>query len=324
MIVRPQIQKIDEWYQNGWLTRAINAATYFPLNATKDRAFENIWAPTRVWENDKSTGPTDEWEWHNYGFSSQEIADAYWTQYGWCYFPTFYFDNNEFSEDETNIAGKVIMGIRAQYLKNLLKYKKMIELAGFAYDPLNNVDAHELFSVFENHGGEKQQSASSGQGITGQNLQNQHKVAPYDGDNTATKVESEDITTGQGATDNASASIKDSNNNTIVSAQTGNKANIGASTSTASSGYSQTEHINAKNIGEGGVEEDYTVDGKNNAFGQDLQGADYYKAEKHRRYGNIGVTKTQELLEAEREQLRFNLLQEFFDDINKVILIGVY
>ena len=81
--------------------------------------------------------------------------------------------------------------------------------------------------------------------------------------------------------------------------------------------------MNAKNIGDDG-EEDYTVDAEDNAFGKALKGADYYKAEKHRRYGNIGVTKTQELLEAEREQLRFNLLQEFFDDINKVILIGVY
>lgn len=55
-----------------------------------------------------------------------------------------------------------------------------------------------------------------------------------------------------------------------------------------------------------------------------VTGGDYSHIEKRVRQGNIGVTKSTELIESERELVRFNLLQEFFNDINKEILIGVY
>lgn len=55
-----------------------------------------------------------------------------------------------------------------------------------------------------------------------------------------------------------------------------------------------------------------------------ITGGDYTHIEKRLRQGNIGVTKSTELIESERELVRFNLLQEFFNDINKEILIGIY
>lgn len=55
-----------------------------------------------------------------------------------------------------------------------------------------------------------------------------------------------------------------------------------------------------------------------------ITGGDYSHIEKRLRQGNIGVTKSTELIESEREMVRFNLLQEFFNDINKEILIGIY
>ena len=220
------------------------------------------------------------------------------------------------------------MGIRAQYLKNLLKYTKMIELAGFAYDPLRNVDAHEMYSVFENHGETRHDilnttsSASSDTGMT------EHSVQPYDV--TSYKKESKDengttrTTVGQNPDGTKTPEAKVGTVDVDEITATGNAID---KTSIYQSGANATRdatfHETAKNTGTNG-EEDYIVASTDNAFGQALKGADYYKAEKHRRYGNIGVTKTQELLEAEREQLKFNLLQEFFDDINKVILVGVY
>ena len=42
------------------------------------------------------------------------------------------------------------------------------------------------------------------------------------------------------------------------------------------------------------------------------------------RSGNIGVTTTQQMLESERELANFNILKDFFDELSKEILLGVY
>lgn len=57
---------------------------------------------------------------------------------------------------------------------------------------------------------------------------------------------------------------------------------------------------------------------------QAITGGDYSHIEKRIRQGNIGVTKTTELLNDERELVKFNLIQEFFNDINKQLLVGIY
>lgn len=59
-------------------------------------------------------------------------------------------------------------------------------------------------------------------------------------------------------------------------------------------------------------------------FGNGLTDEMRYHIEKRIRQGNIGVTKTQELIESERENLRFNIIEEFFKDLNKSILVGIY
>lgn len=55
-----------------------------------------------------------------------------------------------------------------------------------------------------------------------------------------------------------------------------------------------------------------------------ITGGDYSHIEKRVRQGNIGVTQTSELLRNERELVKFNLIQEFFNDINKQLLVGTY
>lgn len=55
-----------------------------------------------------------------------------------------------------------------------------------------------------------------------------------------------------------------------------------------------------------------------------ITGGDYSHIEKRVRQGNIGVTMTSQLIEAERELVKFNLIQEFFNDVNKQLLVGIY
>lgn len=55
-----------------------------------------------------------------------------------------------------------------------------------------------------------------------------------------------------------------------------------------------------------------------------ITGGDYSHIEKRIRQGNQGITMTTQLIAAERELVKFNLIQEFFRDINKQLLVGTY
>lgn len=55
-----------------------------------------------------------------------------------------------------------------------------------------------------------------------------------------------------------------------------------------------------------------------------ITGGDFSHIEKRLRQGNIGVTMTTQLIEAERECVKFNLVMEFFRDINRQLLVGTY
>ena len=55
-----------------------------------------------------------------------------------------------------------------------------------------------------------------------------------------------------------------------------------------------------------------------------MTAADYSHIEKRVRQGNIGIVSTVKLIEEQRDLVKFNLIQEFFNDINKQILIGIY
>ena len=311
------IQKIDTWYSEDYLTVAFQDACTFSEGTPPASTFfwSDIWAPVKI---PTFEGMPDEYQFINFGFTADEIADAYWAEYGANYFNEYYPSFLDFNNAAQEHKCKIIKQIRAVLVKNKHKYLKMIELAGFTYDPLSNVDAHELYSVLENHGGITRDSGSTTSSGVRTNMKNTHNVAPYDGDSDATKTEYEDTTAGSGSNYTPSAT---------VGSQTISASEI-TSPSSVSSGVAKTTdtetHNHAKNLNANGQEVDYTVDAKNNAFEADVKGGDYYRVEKHRRYGNIGTTKTTELLAAQREDLRFNLLEEFFSDINEVILVGIF
>ena len=69
---------------------------------------------------------------------------------------------------------------------------------------------------------------------------------------------------------------------------------------------------------------DLTETADTDLYGNTSVAADKYHTERKLRQGNIGVTKSTELIEAQREVVRYSILQEFFDDINKQILIEIY
>ena len=270
----------------------------------------------------------EEFHFYNVGFKTVEIADAYQTLYG--------FNALSVPFDPTSIGNATlstgILGqkIAAIFQMNKQKYYKMIELQGYTYNPLWNVDGTEIRQSLANEGVNNvdTNSFSSGHGVTSNNNETEHKTAPYDND--TYRKEYQDTTQGKSTVkDFRQYAWDDTTGQWVVEYDT--ISNVGAESATKAGGKTSTiyVHNNAMNkvIVDGQVqdrEEEYIVNVTDTAFGQALVGGDKMHLEKYVRQGNIGVTKTQELIESERQNLRFSVMQEFFDDINKELLVGVY
>ena len=248
--------------------------------------FSDIWIP--LGKRDPVTHEiiNGEYEYHNVGVSMGELTDIYNTEYRSLFLasPLDKTDNTTILADALKL-GKIIKSV---LLKNRWKYLKWIDTMGYAYNPLWNVDGTELYQSLDNHGEVK----TSRSPILQTSELNQ---VTTDADGTLRNAEK----TSMGY------------NNTAEEVVTGLKD------------ITQEEHEHAKNL-VNGENVDYSVGAKDAAFGTALTGGDYMHVEKRLRQGNIGVTMTSQLIEAERELVRFNLIQEFFNDINKEILIGIY
>lgn len=272
-MIRPRMrmQRIEVWQDEGWLTHAFQSAIGTYSDGTWHIMFNDIYAPIR--EYDPQTGKlADTPTWVNFGFTADEIAAAYWAWFGGNFFPDYYNSGDDFQASITLKTNRVVNLIHAVFRQNEMKYRKMIELAGFYYNPLWNVDGNEMFSSADAHGNEVETSKFQ--------TTSTHKVATYDGGDTATKVEYEDV-----------SASEPTDGNTLTRSHDGTNIAVAAA---------------------------------DDAFATGITDSDFYHVEKRIRQGNIGVTSTQSLIAAERENLKFSILNEFFTDINEVVLIGLY
>lgn len=297
-------RKVDQYYNS------INSATNKPLlydlfstttNYENVPIFSQIWMPVRKY-NATTQKLAETYTYYNVGMSAEQITDLYWTEYGGNYLIGR-------SEDISIDVSSLMKKVRSIFLKNVGKYMKLIELAGLEWNPLWNVDGVELHQILEEHADEISKDTGSGESFKGQNLKDEHKVSAYD---SATKTEWEETHTGQGTTQTPSAS------STIGDVTVNSTA--GAIPSVSESEASATSSVNVRTHGQ----ITYAVPVNDTAFGTAITGGDTLHTEKHVKQGNIGVTETTTLLNHAREYLSFNVLDEFFRDINKVILIGIY
>ena len=294
-----RMRRVDEYmsgatgYDMSWLQLLMtNAAGGF---------FGNIWVPTIQY--DPTTDKMSEnYTYYNVGLQNDELADLYWTEYSGNYLIA---GRKTIDEDYTYLSTRC----RAIFKKNLGKYKKLVELEGLIWNPLWNVDGTELHQIIEQHADEISKDTGSGNSFKGQNLQVQHNVAAYDA---ATKTEWTETHTGQDSSHKATAS------STIdeieVNSESGTIPSVSESEASASSSVNVRTHASF----------DYAVPVKDTAFGVSLTGGDTLHTEKTVRQGNIGVTKTTELIRDARETVAFSIIQEFFNDINEVILVGIW
>lgn len=294
-----RMRRVDEYmsqatgYEMSWLQLLmINAAGGF---------FGNIWIPTRQY--DPNTGQMSEnYTYYNVGMPPDELADLYWTEYSGNY---LIGGGSNIDTDYTYLSTRC----RAIFKKNLGKYKKLVELEGLIWNPLWNVDGTEIHQLLEKHGAESYLESGSGSSATGRNLKDSRSVTAYDSN--TPKPEYEETHVGQ---DTSTPSASATYNSDTISSSGGQVSHADTISSEAKASKSLRSHDAFK----------YAVKVEDTAFGTAISDADVLHTEKTVRQGNIGVTKTTELVEDARKVVTYSIIQEFFNDINEVILVGIY
>lgn len=239
----------------------------------------------------------------NVGVTTSQMADYFNTRYSCNYFLYNYKNDSEYNQLKTRIA--------SIYLANFYKYKKLIEIMGYKYNPLYNVDGTELYTNMESIGDTS--SSRTPQGTT-----------------TTTSGTLDGSTIGETTTTNY---VNPYDNNGENVAYVDNKSTQTAvTTKTEFDDYSENTEIDNKPAQAFEIDQEgkitkkglYSMAAKDSAFGVAIEGAERYYAEKRIRQGNIGITKTTELIESQREIVRFNILDEFFKDLEREIIVGIY
>lgn len=283
--------------------------------------FSDIWIPIREVDSDGM----GEVVYTNIGYETDEIAEIYATYFGENYFVEAYTKGADPDFPYVEAANRMYRRVLSVIQINTGKYLKLIELMGYSYNPLFNVDGIEEYTYIENSGVN--------------NIKTDKKYATYTDNTTDNNTRSGGQTTTGGKTETHedtnqvttfdSTDFKDTDHNNGSITTTGdtqtttyNNINDNGSGSITHGAHTDTDeititHHNAKN-----GESDYS--GGTDQFGNVVVGGDKYHNERKLRQGNIGVTKTQELIAAERENLRFNIIMEFFKDLNEQVLVGIY
>ena len=240
--------------------------------------FDNVYIPVKI---PTASGMPDDFTYERIGWSIDEVVEIYNTYYGANFLIEPLYKGDRII-DYSDSVGFLSRRIKSVLEMNKGKYLKLMELQGYSYNPLWNVDGVEDYTYLENQGVNNEATVNNTAPVISQ-------TNTYDGTlRDASKVSQETLSDTLGGNSNTSTTYT---------------------------------HNNAKNLNEYGAETDYTA---TSTFGEDIKGGDKFHTERKVRQGNIGVTKTQELIEAERENLKFVVLEEFFRDLNKEILIGVF
>lgn len=313
------IERVKTWANTSRTDTLLNMAFATSLGAS---VFTNLYIPVKT---PTSQGMPDEYTYESLGVTTEQISHIYETYYGLNFLSVPL--KKQWAEGESDWSTSLNMLTRAigdVYRFNLIKYKKMVEAAGFTWNPLWNVDGTEKYTSLENSGVNDINNTKVYGSHTDTKTGSNSKTGT---ENLAgTKNEDHDDTNSATTFDSTTDYVTDKNigNNSITTDDYTTTYNTTDSLSDSTVFGSKTDtdnttvtHHNAKN---GEAEYSGGVDG----FGNTVVGGDKYHTDIKERHGNIGVTKTTELLNDALEYYRFNILQEFFNDLNKVILVGIY
>ena len=317
-----KMRKVDEYYDtSNAVSPDTKLLTTFFTNCTNYQnklLFSSIYLPVRQFDT-QTQKLAEEYTYLNVGLTSAELADLYWSEYSGNFLIGYHHD--DIAKDLADITTRA----EAIFKKNIGKYLKLIELEGLEWNPLWNVDGEEIRQLLENNGTNDVETGqiNTASGVQWTDTKTTHKVSAY---NAGTKEAYEDTVSGNGANiPTGIQRVEYTDGEFTVSNQSPSGSSIASADESTNGVKGKTTYVHnlAKNLN-GATEEDYVVDARDTAFGQALKGADKMHVEKLIRHGNIGVTKTTELIEDARRTISYSIIQEFFNDINEVILVGVW
>lgn len=268
------LSRVKTWYENGTTsTNSLYHGFNDGLQTTglgMQPLFSHIYVPYTA---TTSNGTATTQQWVDIGYNAHTIAQIYRDYYGLNFLITPYTDIDSDTNKSADLARRINSVVRANYYK----YLKNIELMGYYYNPLWNVDGQEIFSY-----------------------------ADFDHYDATTKID-HTITT-NGLTSERQVTTYDSQTYRNAEKDTESGATKDEFTVTRTRTLSDGIYVPADALG--------------NAF--ENQAPDNYHTEKKIRTGNIGVTTSAQLIKGERENLKFSIIEEFFKDLNKQILVGIY
>ena len=293
---------IEDWYEAAASSTYGKLEELFSAVLVAENVFANIYVAIRNNPQSAAQEATESFTYYNVGFTISEITKYFNTKFGLNYFAYNYEDQMD----------PMIERVRSIYKANKYKYMKLIEIMGYKYNPLYNVDGIELYGNAETIGDSSSTRKPEGtiKSVTGKetnntmaDMESTNYVNPFDETAQATQIESQ------------------------------NKSSPVTSKQTFEDNYHETSELNHnpamnyKYDSESGKwiqDQAFVVAASDNAFGVTFTGPERYYAEKRIRQGNIGVTKSQELVKAQRDVVQYNILDEFFRDLEREIVIGIF
>lgn len=245
-----------------------------------------------------------QYEFLNVGFTTEQISEYFNTRYGMNYFLYDFAIETDYNKLKDRML--------SIYNANFYKYKKLIEVMGYRYNPLFNVDGTELYSNMESIGDSSNERTPTGKIRTTSGTLSNGTIGDSTTENYSNPYDS-----------NASGDPAYLTDKTVQNAITTDQEYLDnySDKSTIDNLPAQRFHESAGQITKSGL---YDMAAKDSAFGVSLEGAERYYAEKRIRQGNIGVTKSTELITAQREAVRYNILDEFFRDLYNEVIVGIY
>lgn len=314
--------------------------------------FAEVYLPVKT---PTATGLPEDYTYENIGLMPDEIASIY----------AEYFGANFLVEDFTTpsvAANRLARRIQAVIHMNKAKYLKNIELQGYAWNPLWNVDGTEVETYTSNRSDTINEKYGKGTTMTSTGSTSETIDETYGKGTTMTATESKDTTVSDhesstqttkhaGQTSDYTDTTSFDYHGAVIDPSNPSSGEEGSrkyipkdrtitdrsketeTLSDSKSGGSTTNDTgNSSEVWSGNDTKKGSNSGTDNRSdvwsGEDSKSGTNTSTDEHtltkERHGNIGVTKTTELIDSARETLKWSILMDFFDDINEQILIGIY
>ena len=146
-----QLTLIEDWYKSQVENRNLYKLFYDAI--TPSNIFSSVYVSIR--RNPSSASEEgDTYDYYNVGATLFELTEYFYTRFGANYFAYNFNNLDNFME--------LTIKINSIYQSNKYKYMKLIEIMGYKYNPLYNVDGIELYARAESIGDGESSRTPSG------------------------------------------------------------------------------------------------------------------------------------------------------------------